>query len=87
MREAVKRLPLFDTPHGDQTRGEWYVSRASRGPSDWDSDEQSEYLHADGVWRGSTYSGDVATEQPTGYFATEDDAKAALAKVRGEQPT
>ena len=84
MQTKVDRLPLSNTPHGDQTRGEWYVSRITGRYSHLTDDDQHEYLHADGVWRPSTYSGDMPDDQPTGYFATEDDAKAALAKVRGE---
>ena len=50
-------------------------------------DETHEYLHADGVWRTSTYSNPPYFNDPTGYFASEVEAKAALAKERGETVT
>lgn len=74
-RTYVDRLPLAMTRSMNQSRGEWYVCRSM--PRFGEEDSQH-YLHSDGVWRRSTYSGDNY-EKPTGYFATEDDAKAALA--------
>lgn len=80
-RSYVGCLPRAVTPSGDQTRGEWFVARPFGGG------DTSEYLHQDGVWRGSTFTEGrgLADGKPTGYFATEDEAKAALAKARGER--
>lgn len=80
----VDHLPISDTPRGDQVRGEWYVRRMVPCSEFFDGGkDRAQYLHADGEWRWSTYSGENWGD-PTGYFATEDDAKAALAKARGE---
>jgi len=67
--------------HG-QDRGEWYVCRQLPDRDMW-GDKRQEYLHADGIWRRSTFSGD-GWGSPTGYFATATEAEAALAKARGE---
>lgn len=85
MDAIIDRLPLEYGP--DKTRGEWFVVR--RRPirdAALDHDEEPEYLHADGVWRTSTYAGghSIETDKPTGYYATRDDAKAALVKACGE---
>jgi hypothetical protein len=69
----------FQACHG-QDRGEWFVYRRHHRDPDWCGVTQHEYLHADGEWRGSTFSGEGWGE-PTGYFATKEDAKAALAKA------
>lgn len=80
-RSYVCHLPRAATPDGAQTRGEWFVVRVfGRG-------DTGEYLHHDGAWRRSTFStGDGFNfDKPTGWFATEDEAKSALAKARGER--
>lgn len=76
-RPIIDRLPREMTPNGVE-RGEWFVAR--RGAND---DDECQYLHRDGVWRGSTFSCGWPG-RPTGYFETRHDAEAALAKVRGE---
>lgn len=83
-RERMGHLPLSATPNGDQTRGEWFVSRDNPHAGDYDGTRL--YLHRDGVWRTSTFStrDGFHRDMPTGYFESEDDAKAALAKARGE---
>lgn len=80
-RSYVCHLPRAATQDGDQTRGEWFVVRI------WGRGDTSEYLHQDGLWRRSTFSiGDgLQLDNPTGWFASEDEAKAALAKARGER--
>lgn len=84
MNAEVRRYRVIAGSPGDSTkRGEWYVSRTPHGHEDWE--DRHEYLHADGEWRSSTFSGEPTFDKPTGYFATEDDAKAALAKARGEK--
>lgn len=40
------------------------------------------YLHSDGVWRGSCYN--RATHRFDGYYPSEEEAKAALAKVNSQ---
>lgn len=70
----VDKLPLDMTLKAPSARGEWYVARDTT--NEWGEDH-IEYLHADGVWRGSTFSGEN-WGSPTGYFASENDARAAL---------
>jgi hypothetical protein len=40
------------------------------------------WLHADGVWRGSTFSGDAPDEKPTGYFDIKEEAEAVLRNLK-----
>lgn len=76
----IRRNPVSLSAVNPKPRGEWYVCRNVLS-----GDEvEHEYLHSDGMWRSSTYSGAPAFDSPTGYFETEDDAKAALAKARGK---
>lgn len=73
-REAfIDRLPLDMTP-SSRERGEWFVAR--RTTDRW-GEETCEYLHQDGAWRSSTFSNGWPG-QPTGYFQSHDEAKAAL---------
>lgn len=50
--------------------GKWYVYKSN--------DEL--YLHADGVWRGTTFN----AGQYSGYFDTEEAAEETLAKSLGQ---
>lgn len=64
----IKRNNVPDTPYGN-----WYICRdtcASHGSYD--------YLHNDGQWRGSTRGTDGVW---SGYYKTEEDAKAMLARA------
>lgn len=72
-RAYVGHLPTAMTPTSNRVRGEWYVCRPSPIP-----DRMGEYLHQDGVWRSST-SADGVHGEMTGYFATKEEAEAALA--------
>lgn len=80
----IDKLPLDATPKAQSARGEWYVARDAT--DEW-GDDHAEYLHADGVWRESTFSlgSSLHDDKPTGYFETEEEAKAALAKAHGKR--
>lgn len=80
----VYYFPLSSAPDGDHQRGEWLVSREIIDPACLHG-TSTQYLHADGEWRRSTYS-DANGGAPTGYFDTEDEAKAALKRAHGDSP-
>lgn len=60
---------------GSDNDGNWYVARTTNHHSHL----VTEYLHKDGVWRGSTHNED---DEYTGYFDTEEEAYAILESSR-----
>lgn len=55
--------------------GQFYV------PFDHTIDGIPRYLHADGIVRGSTFNGG----EPSGYFATQSEAQAAIDAYKARQ--
>lgn len=55
--------------------GQFYV------PCDHTADGIPRYLHADGIVRGSTFDGG----EPSGYFATQSEAQAAIDAYKARQ--
>lgn len=70
------RIIQEDSSHSKHN-GQWFVCRDVQRRYE---EVEQEYLHADGVWRGSAYTGD----SQTGWFASKADATAAL--VKSSQP-